>query len=164
MKGATPDFLKILRILREEQVDFIVVGGVCAVLQGAPITTFDLDVVHSREPGNLEHLLAALKKLGAHYRTPGKERKAPNRSHLSSEGHQLLMTQAGPLDLLGIIGKGRGYEDLLGESDELEIGEGIRVRVLSLAALIKVKEETAGEKDKAVLSVLRRTLEEKTRV
>jgi len=163
MKGATPDFLKILRILREERVDFIVVGGVCGVLQGAPVTTFDLEVLHSRKPGNLEHLLAALKKLGAHYRTPGKEKKTPERSHLASEGHQLLMTRVGPLDLLGIIGKGRAYEDLLGESDELEIGGGIRVRVLRLPALIKVKEETAGEKDKAVLSVLRRTLEEKTR-
>jgi hypothetical protein len=41
------NFLEILRALTHCQVDFIVVGGVCAVLQGAPITTFDLDMVHS---------------------------------------------------------------------------------------------------------------------
>lgn len=31
-------------------VDFIVVGGVAAVLGGAPISTFDLDIVHARDP------------------------------------------------------------------------------------------------------------------
>ena len=73
------------------------------------------------------------------------------------------MTGAGPLDLLGIIGHGRGYEDLLGETSEIDVGEGLRVRVLDLASLIKIKEETAREKDKAVLAVLRRTLEEKSK-
>jgi hypothetical protein len=56
----TPNFLSILRTLRKQKIDFIVVGGVGGVLQGAPITTFDLDVVHSRDPVNIERLLAAL--------------------------------------------------------------------------------------------------------
>ena len=47
MTKPVPNFLEILRVLSHYQVDFIVVGGVCAVLQGAPITTFDLDMVHS---------------------------------------------------------------------------------------------------------------------
>jgi hypothetical protein len=42
------DFLAILRSLAQHEVEFIVVGGISAVLQGAPIATFDLDVVHSR--------------------------------------------------------------------------------------------------------------------
>jgi predicted nucleotidyltransferase len=163
VRKAAPDVLAILRTLREEQVEFIVVGGVCGVLHGAPITTFDLDVVHSREPANLNRLTKALEKLQARYRTPGKEHRAPERSHLSSSGHQLLMTRAGPLDLLGVIGNDRAYEDLLSETEELEIGAGLSVRVLRLAALIKVKEETAAEKDQAVLAILRRTLEEKAK-
>jgi hypothetical protein len=40
-------------------VDFIVVGGVAAVLRGAPVSTFDLDVVHSTAPENIGRLLAA---------------------------------------------------------------------------------------------------------
>ncbi|MGH9447686.1 MAG: hypothetical protein ACRD3O_18445 [Terriglobia bacterium] len=48
------DFLAILRVLAEDCVDFIVVGGISAVLQGAPIATFDLDVVHSRTEGNVQ--------------------------------------------------------------------------------------------------------------
>lgn len=42
------DFLSILRTLTAHDVEFIVVGGVCGVLQGASLATFDLDVVHNR--------------------------------------------------------------------------------------------------------------------
>jgi hypothetical protein len=44
----------ILRTLTRHRVEFIIVGGVAAVLQGAPLNTFDLDVVHretSKEAG-----------------------------------------------------------------------------------------------------------------
>jgi hypothetical protein len=134
---------------------------VSGVLQGAPIATFDLDVVHARDPGNIERLLTALEILEAHYRFPGAEQKKPERSHLLSSGHQLLMTRAGPLDLLGTIGHGHSYDDLIGQTIELEIEKGLQVRVLKLETLIKVKEETAGEKDKAALLILRRTLQER---
>jgi hypothetical protein len=42
----------------------------------------------------------------------------------------------------------------------LDIGEGIRIRVLDLETLIAMKEELGGEKDVAVLPILRRTLSE----
>ena len=61
MTNSIPDFLEILGILVEHKADFIVVGGVCAVLHGAPVTTFDLDLVHSRSADNLARLMSALK-------------------------------------------------------------------------------------------------------
>jgi hypothetical protein len=51
------------------------------------------------------------------------------------------------------------YEDLLPHTIEMETGGGVRVRVLDLATIIALKEELAGEKDNAVLPILRRTLE-----
>jgi len=126
-------------------VKFIVVGGVSAVLQGAPFTTFDLDVVHSRDPENVERLLEALESA----------------SHLSSRGHQLLVTRVRPLDLLGMIGAGHEYAELLAHTVEMDIGAGVTVPVLDLETVIRTKEETAGQKDKAILFLLRRTLEEK---
>ena len=62
------DFEKILRVLVKHKVDFILVGGLCAVLHGAPIQTFDLDMVPSREPENLTRLQSSLRELGAYYR------------------------------------------------------------------------------------------------
>jgi len=44
----TGEFDSILRILVDYKVDFIVVGGVAAILQGVPGDQFNLDVVHSR--------------------------------------------------------------------------------------------------------------------
>ena len=52
---------------------------------------------------------------------------------------------------------------LLPNSAGMEIGGGIRVRVLDLETLIAIKEQLGGEKDRAVLPVLRRTLAEKRR-
>ena len=101
------DFRAILRTLSEYKVEFIVVGGVSAVLHGAPVSTFDLDIVHAREPKNLERLLAALSAMDAHYRMQSEQRRQPDASHLFSPGHQLLMTRHGPLDVLGSIGQSR---------------------------------------------------------
>lgn len=160
MTNPIPDFLEILKILAEHKVDFIVVGGVCAVLHGAPVATFDLDLVHSRSPDNLDRLISALKKLDAYYRGRGDQRLSPGLSHLSSPGHQLLMTKFGPLDLLGTIGIGHSYDELLKHTVELKVS-GLRVHALDLETLIEVKKETISEKDKAIIPILQRTLEEK---
>ena len=161
MQRERPDFLLILRTLAKHNVDFIIVGGICAVLHGAPISTFDLDLVHSREPDNLQHLLRVLQKLDARYRDPAGRIIKPTQQDLSSPGHHLLTTCGGPLDLLGEINEGRGYGELLPNTINIDLSEGVQVRVLSLKALIREKEELARQKDEAVLDILRTTLEER---
>ena len=125
-----PDFLEVLRVLISYDVDFIVVGGVGAVLQGAPIMTFDLDLVHSRAPENIERILLALDSIDAIYRAQPDRRIKPDVSRLSSTGHQLLITRFGPLDLLGTIGIGAGhsYEELLAKTIEMEVAGGLAVQ------------------------------------
>jgi len=160
MQNTTPDFLEILQKLSEYKVDFIVVGGVCAVLHGAPLATFDLDVVHSRSADNLGRLLAALHALEACYRDRPGQRLQPQLSHLASPGHQLLLTRFGPLDILGTIGNNFGYSDLLPSTVQLRLDE-LELRVLTLEALIDTKRAAGRDKDKAVLSLLTRPLKEK---
>jgi predicted nucleotidyltransferase len=156
-------FDSILRTLAAHGVEFIIVGGVAAVLQGASLVTFDLDVVHSRAPENLERLLAALAEMEARYRLQPERGIVPTAAHLKTGGRQLLMTRFGPLDLLGEIGNGHGYEDLLTDAVDFELHPGVRIHVLGLRRLIAVKKETAGPKDLAALPVLERTLEESGR-
>ena len=153
--------LAILQTLLDHQVEFLIVGGVAAVLLGAPINTFDLDIVHSTDPANVSRVLAALGELDAIYRAQPDLRLRPTASHLSSPGHQLLLTRLGPLDLLGAIGNGRTYPDLLTHTTELKVGPSLSVRVLDLETQIAIKEEVGGEKDRAALPILRRTLEER---
>ena len=153
-------FKAILKLLTEHGVRFVVVGGISAVLQGASLVTADLDVVHARDGENVNRLLCALSQLGAMYRTQPERELRPTASHLVTPGHQLLMTRFGRLDLLGEIGKGRSYDDLVSDTVKLEIGDGVTVRVLTLRKLIEVKRESAGEKDLAMLPLLERTLKE----
>jgi hypothetical protein len=133
---------------------------VAAVVQGAPIMTFDVDVLYSTEADNLVRLLAAVDALDGFYRLQPERRLKPQISHLASAGHQLLMTRFGPLDLLGHVGSARTYQGMLPHTAQINVGEGATVRVLDLETLIAVKEEIGGEKDRAVLPILRRTLEE----
>jgi len=156
------DFLEILRVLGAHGVESIVVGGVSAVLQGAPMTTFDLNLVHSRTPDNVGRLLKALDALDAHARGRGSERVRPDRSHLESPAHHLLMTVHGPLDLLGAVGGDRDYQDLLEHCREMRVGEVV-VRVVDLDTLIELKEIAGRDKDVAVLDILRRTRDEARR-
>lgn len=130
------------------------------MLQGAPIHTYDIDLVYSREPANRERLLKVLDSLDAFFRIQPERRLRPAESHLAGGGHLSLLTRYGPLDLLGTISQNLGFDDLLSHSVELSIGEGIVIRVLNLESIISLKEELAGEKDLAVLPLLRQTLKE----
>ncbi len=163
MNKTKPDYLGILQALSRHQVKFIVVGGVAAVLEGAPVATFDIDVVHARDSENANRLLVALDALEARYRIPGREAARPGPSHLLSPRPQLLLTRLGPLDLLGEIGEARGYSELIPDTIEHDVGAGLMVRVLGLRAQIQIKEGLVGDKNRAMLAVLRRTLEEKLR-
>lgn len=156
-------FSAILRSFAEAGVKFLVVGGLAAVLNGAPVHTYDIDLVHCRDVANIARLLPVLADLDAVFRIQPERRLRPGASHLASSGHLNLITHHGPLDLLGTIGRGLSYEDLLPHCVQMDIAEGVSVRVLDLATLIALKEELADEKDRAMLPVLRRTLEESRR-
>jgi hypothetical protein len=155
-----PDLIGTLRSLCEHDIQFILVGGLAAVLNGAPVHTYDADVVYAQEPGNIERLSGVLQKIDAVFRIQPERRLRPTASHLAAGGHLNLMTSLGHLDLLGTIGQGLGYTDLLPLSDEMAIGEGFSVRVLNLETLISVKEQLGSQKDLAVLPILRQTLRE----
>jgi len=153
-----PTIEPTLEILADHGVEHIVVGGVAGILQGAPITTFDLDIVHRRTPANVARLLRALQALEARYRNDPRD-LAPGESHLMAAGHNLLTTRFGSLDVLGTIGKGLGYEDLVGHSIDIQLATR-RVTVLGLARLIEVKQDAGRAKDLAVLPTLKATLSE----
>ncbi len=87
---------RLLRTLVAHGVELVIVGGVAAAVQGAPIVTQDVDVLYRLDDGNVERLMRALTELGAVGR--GDPRRLPfDESHLRSTGHKLAMTNAGPL-------------------------------------------------------------------
>ena len=147
-----PSFREILRILNKHEVDYIVVGGVAAVIHGAPIATFDLDALVRVNEENATRLIDALEELDARYR----EHQAtvrPTAKDVLAGGHLLLMTSAGPLDVLGFVGNNHRYESFPASTTPIDTSAG-RIRVLNLDELIRLKRETDRPKDRAVLSLL----------
>ena len=154
----TARYLPTLLRLSAHRVELVVVGGVAAVLQGVPVVTFDLDVVHRRTEENVDRLYEALGGMDAKYRGDPRGLR-PSREDLRGPGHHLLSTALGPLDLLGAIGGGLAFEDLVGDTVTLDL-PGLSVPVLELSRLIAVKEGLGRPKDLAVLPTLKATLEE----
>lgn len=149
---------RILSVLVRHEVEFIVVGGIAATLQGAPLATFDLDILRRRTPENIARLLEALRELEAH--TYFDARKlVPNESHLVGPGHLLLATRFGRCDVLGSIDENVSYEDVLDQTVLIALDD-LQVRVLELSRLIQAKEFAGRPKDLAMLPVLRATLDE----
>ncbi len=152
-----PDTHALLRVLARHGVEFIVVGMTAGVLQGAPVVTFDLDIVCRRSRESNERLLAALLAIDA--RSRGDPRRIrPILSHRESTGHSLFETRFGDCDVLGSIDDGAGFEQLLPDTITLETGE-LRLRVLGLSRLIEVKRRAGRAKDMAALPLLESTLE-----
>ena len=163
MATKTPPPTELTNLVGEllsHDIDFVLVGGLAAVVQGAPVVTFDVDVVHGRSPENIDRLMALLSELDAHYRGQGDRRLPPDPAALAGEVHQLLQTRLGPLDLLGAIGDGQDFGALLPHTLELPF-RGKTARVLSLARIIELKGASTHPKDRQALPILEETLERK---
>lgn len=158
----TADLRAILDVLLEAHVELIVIGGAAAILHGAATSTLDLDIVHRRDPANVERLLAALAGIDAFVREPADRRLRPS-AELLTRGHQpLFSTALGPLDALCVLHDGRGYEELLPHTDVMSDG-GRSLRVLDLDTLIEVKAAANRPKDRLVLPILLVLRDEKAR-
>lgn len=144
----------ILAGLLAAQVEFIIVGGMAAVLQAAPILTEDLDIVHRRTPENVARLLGWLLAHDAYNRSDlANRRLRPREDALVGHGHVLLQTDLGKLDVLCELGEGEGYEEILSDTVLIPM-DGGSLRVLGLPRLIAVKGRAGRPKDRAVLPVL----------
>jgi len=143
----TDDFEGLLRVLAVAHVEFILVGGFAATAHGSGRATYDLDIVYARSDANLERISGALAPLEPYLR--GAPEGLPFRLDVATLRHGLnftLTTGLGPLDLLGEIAGGGGYDALLPHSVEV-VAFGLPCRCLDLETLIRVKRAAGRPKD-----------------
>lgn len=155
------DFEGLLRRLVEARVEFILVGGVAAVVHGSARATFDIDVVYRRSPENLGRLVASLAGIQPYLR--GAPAGLPFSFDVLTLERGLnftLTSDLGDLDLLGEIVGGGGYDALLPDSEEISIF-GFTCRCIGLAKLIELKRAAGRPKDNEVLAELEALREEK---
>jgi len=95
----TSRFLELLRALDRHSVEHVGGGGVAAILEGAPMTTLDRDVVFRVDDDNVSRLHALLVELDAQYRDPAGRRirlrssSRSNRDGRRDAHHQYLTLQ-----------------------------------------------------------------------
>src|SRR5450432_486067 len=130
---------KVLEALTQAGVEFIVVGGVSAVLQGVPVVTQDLDLCYRRTPENVRRLASALRSL--HPKLRGLPEGIPNvvdERTLQMGTNFTLDLDGEDLDLRAEMSGIGGYDDVVAGVLELEV-DGRHVKVLSLERLIATK-------------------------
>ena len=155
---------RILEILAKHEVRYVLVGGFAAVIHGSPYVTTDLDVVPRPDRRNLENLSGALRELRARVWTstePGGLAFDHDAESIARTPVWNLVTDHGRLDIALRPSGTEGYDDLVRDAVHLEI-LGVEVDVASLADVVRSKEAAGREKDRLVLPVLRRIMQEDT--
>lgn len=148
------DLEALLEALQQAKIDYVVVGGVAAVLHGAPITTLDLDIVHKQTAENIERLLGMLEAVEAELR-PSRDGPPlrPTREMLGGIGQLNLSTSLGPLDILCRLHSGETYDELIATA-VLKHDRNLELRAIDLETLIRIKSSTGRIKDKMTIPLL----------
>ncbi len=63
--NAEPLLARSARALHDARLEAVLIGNAAAALQGAPVTTVDVDFMFRSTPGNLRKLKAFARELGA---------------------------------------------------------------------------------------------------
>ncbi len=159
----TTSFSTLLRALTGTGTEFILVGGVAAVVHGSARATYDLDVVYARTAVNVPRLVTALAPLHPYLR--GAPVGLPfvwDARTLQRGLNFTLTTDAGDIDLFGDITHGHTYEDLLPDTEVVSVF-GVECRCLSLERLIAVKRAAGRPKDLDAVAELEALAEERRR-
>jgi len=134
-----PDFKEMLSCLKDEEVDFIIVGAYALAAHGFPRATGDLDIWVRNDPGNALKIMRAVSKFGA----PA--------THLSAEdftsSDQIVQFGVEPcrIDLLTGI-DGVQFDEAWQNRVSITL-DNIEIPILSKQDLLKNKLETGRDKD-----------------
>jgi hypothetical protein len=144
----------ILKRLVAAGVDFVVIGGIAAVLHGSARATFDLDVCYATNASNLDALGQALVGLRARLKGISEEIPfVPDARTLSRVDLLTMDTDAGELDVLARPAGGPSYYRLRQRAESFQLDD-VSVRVASLEDLIAMKRAAGRAKDLASVEEL----------
>jgi hypothetical protein len=145
----------LLARLCENQVEFVIVGGVGCILHGAPLVTYDLDVCIRLAKENLYRIEAAVKDLHPRHRLAANKLPLELTDELCNRLKNIyLQTDLGKLDCFGEIAGLGDYDKVVKRSAVMPLAFG-ECRVLTLEALIDAKLATGRDKDLGALRFLR---------
>jgi hypothetical protein len=138
-----------------QNVEFVIIGGICNVLHGATLVTKDVDVCCRFTRENLKRIEAAVKELNPIHRQTPNQIPFELTDELAGRLKNLyLRTDAGVIDCLGEVAGLGDFDAVLQESILVRLPFG-ECRMLSIEALIRSKETLGRDQDKIAVRQLR---------
>ena len=155
----------LLKRLHDHDVEYVVIGGVAAIMHGSPRTTLDVDVCVVLSEPNLSRILSMLRGINPRFRMrPDKMPMPDDPDRLRGFNNLCLDTDLGTIDFLTEISGVGQYADALRESEVKDV-DGFPCRVLTLDALISAKRAANRLKDRLAifeLEAIRKRLREQS--
>ncbi len=140
--------IAVAKALSDARLEAIVVGNAASMLNGAPVTTLDIDLLVRNTPLNRRKLLRFAALIGGSAPAPVSELTRTDR----------ISGSAVPVDIMyDRMPPGLKFESVRSRAERVEIG-GEKLTVAALADVIRSKEHANRPKDRAVLPILRDTL------
>ena len=161
MKEFDPE--EMIRRLEEEEVEYVIIGGIAAVAHGDSGFTADLDLTPKIGRENFTRLARSLRALGAEIRLDDAtsipfDCSAEFFEQLGPEGVANLTTRHGDMDVTLRPDGTEGYEDLARRRRIARTLNGYRMPVAGLEDVIRSKEAAGRVKDLSALPRLRALL------
>jgi hypothetical protein len=129
---ARPFLETLARLLEETGLEAILIGNAGAALQGAPVTTIDIDLLFRKTPRNIQKLKSVAKALDAVILRPYYPVSGLFRLSRDRDGMQI--------DFMTKIDGVKSFEALRARSHRAELG-GHGLWVMNVRALTKRQEE-----------------------
>ena len=149
--NAEPLLNRIAKVFADHRLEAVMVGNAAAALHGAPVTTMDIDFMFRKTPTNLKKLKAVAQTLRAVILKPYYPVSDLFRVSNDDQGIQL--------DFMSRLHGINSFEGLRSRSSSVQFGEH-SLKVACLADIIKSKRATGRDRDRAVLDILEKTLNE----
>ncbi len=140
------------RLLAKHRLDAVLIGNAAAALQGAPVTTLDLDFMFRKSDATLRKLRRLADDLDAVVMHPYYPASGLYRVIRDRDGLQL--------DFMAKVDGIRKFESLRARATAVHFGDH-PLLVADLEDIIRSKAAANRPQDRGVLPILRRTLREK---
>ena len=150
---------EILFALTDAKVEFVVGGGVAAVLHGVERVTLDIDLALDMDPANVENFLHVMHELRLQPRVP-----VPARDLMSREAVQRMIAEKGamvfsfvdfdrPLRHVDIfLQDNLSFEELSRGALEVVI-ENRKIKIIGIAKLLEIKRAISPLRDKDLIDI-----------
>jgi hypothetical protein len=132
------DAERILAVLAESSVDYVLIGGLAVQTHGHVRTTVDVDVFPRPEPSNLTRLADALNALDARVLNPGHEGERVDAAMLPRATLWQFSTRHGAIDVLHEAPGAPPYDELRRRALEIRLGD-MTIAVAGRDDLISMK-------------------------